>query len=395
MVKLVLSEVFRISMIDDSNSFRLEEIKKLMDKAGNQNILIDLKYFDIKCTNGAFTDIVLDKRTMFAVYNNDELYNTIKTLMAIGGKSEKRVHHFKNVVTDLKDKEREKIDACREKFKGIIKDNGDKTATVHVSDLYSVLNDRIYLTALKEALADYKAYKKVIIDFSGVSMNNTMLTDYLVHDVIELGNIEFVTTDKVASDTFKTAMLVMNSDINTPAERAKYLDDNFGVGAACLLGTYRSRNTGETRDDAFGRPGDGKPTRLLPAIYLGNDGVSARFMVYKKDTFMRKDDYFVENQEEHPGLTGKEQKVPLSTLGIAGACVGTRNFVNMPVQTSKDGTIGTWTVGLDGATEFSKVLFPQYMKLVFDEFNIKYNSSLLMKAIGFSREKCKENGYYL
>lgn len=396
MVELVLSDLFPISTIDDSNAFRLDEIKRMIDEAGDQDVHIDLKYLDIKCTNGSFTDIIVSKRTSFTVYNNDELYNNIKTLMTICGKPDSMVEHKKNVVTVVQDKERDKINACKERYKGIIKDNGNKTAYIRISDLYSVINGRYYLTALKEVLAEYKDYKSVKVDFSGVSLDNVTLTQYLVDDFLELGNIDFMTTDKVAFDTFKTAMMVRNSKVDTPSAKAKYLDENFGNRAACLLGTYRSRNTSETHNDAFGRPGDGVPTKLLPALYLGNDGVNARFQVFSKDTFMRRDDYSLEHDfENHPGLNSKEQKVPLETLGIGAVCIGTRNFVNMPVQTNEDGTMRANIVDLDGSSTYKKMLFPQYMKLVFDEFNIEYNTSLLMKAIGFSKERCKENGYIL
>lgn len=384
-----------ITTINSSNSRRYKEIKKLIDDLGDRPIILDFRYIELVKpeVNQDFKDIVTDSRVKIKLHNNDDLYKTITFILLLSGievegKLENVIHKI-DAPRDKWDIEKERIFKFVDKT--YVLENG--IGKIKLCDEISVINRNTYVQGIRDVIEAHKnETNKFELYTYGMEIVKTQL-DSISTLIVELAvdgiELEVLTSDEETKRIVQTYLnLGKNRNLNVK-ERIKLLDDMLELKTAGMLTTYVKGG----KRDIFGRSGNAEVATTLPAIYIGHDNEFAYFKVFRESTFMRKLEYALRNDsQEHPGLAVVEKKIRIKELGICASCVGYRHHFNMPIQFDKQ---GMQKVYLDTAGEQLKVIevsFPQYMKMVFDDWDIDYNVMELCSAIKVTKDKLRTIG---
>lgn len=387
-----------ITTINSANEYRYKEIKEALDKAGDRKIILDFHYIELAKpeNNQDFLDIITDSRIFIRLYNNNELYKTIKFILLLSNiDSDSKVENIiKNVAPPPTrwDKEKERI------FNFI---NGtyileDGIGKIKLCDEISVINRNPYIQGISDVIHAHKDETNTFeLYMYGMEIVKTQL-ETLASLIVELTNINIelrvLTNDDEVDKIVKTYLNLGKNKNLSVRERIKLLEEMIPIKTAGMLTTYKKGG----KRDIFGRYGNAEPVKTLPAIYKGHDDEYAHFTVYRQSAFSRRLEYELRNDgETHPGLSSYDYKVKIKELGICAGCIGSRYHFNMPIQFDKEGMQSIYRDTPDGDFEVIQVSIPQFLKMVFDDWDIDYNSTELSAAIKVTKDRLRKIGVYL
>lgn len=387
-----LNKILGINIINSSNSEkRFTDIKNLINSTDDKEIVLDLDSFDIQDrSNQDFMDIISDPRVSFNVYENKDLadYINLYSMLSTGRQT------AKSYVTPIKPKEYvdEELERFKETFKNVMKVNGNE-GYIRITDAFGFINRDNIINAIfynvNEFLSKNKQ-NKFIIDFTDCETGDSQV-DILAIDILKIKNkypnrLNVVIPDARLKNTLSLAMNMREIKNFSAKDKLKILDEHFVLYTAGILTSYVTRG----KKDMYGRSGNGKVATNLPAIYLGRKGDVLAFRVFRAENFETRDEYMFEHDyEEHPGLKSEIRKCNINDIGLAGYWMGSEFQFNLPIQYKPD-QLYNYYKQFGDSTRLIKVSLPQHMKMVFDDFGIKYDDISLRDSIVYTKSILRE-----
>lgn len=387
-----------ITTINNSNSHRYKEIKQVLDGVGDEKVILDFRYIELNKpeVNQDFIDIVNDERVSIRLHNDADLYKTIMFMLILSnidteGKVENIIHTIE-APRDRWDIEKERI------FNFINKTYvlEDGIGKIKLCDEISVINRNTYVEGIRDVIEAHKnETNKFELHTYGMEIVKIQLDSIssLIVELLSNGiELQVLTSDDEVEKIVKTYLNLGKNKNLSIEDKIKLLDDIIPLKTAGMLTTYVKSG----KKDIFGRSGNAEVATTLPAIYLGHDGEFAYFDVFRERTFSRRLEYELRHDgEEHPGLLHQEKKVKLKELGICASCIGSRNHFNMPLQFDKQGMQKVYVDSADEDLKVIEVSFPQYMKMVLDDWDIDYNVTEMFSSIKVTKDKLRAQGIIL
>ena len=362
-----------------------KELMRLADEV-NDDITFDFRGIQLlePWTNEDFKQLMKNERVYLKVYTAVDIRDTIELMLAIGNLKTGRVEN-EDIMTEatLSDNEKKVIEAREqilENFKDI-----DDTVFIAIGNIRSYITNSIIIDGMREAIEERIAEGKKIfkIDLSGLTITDPMLLKLaeLINKFDSQGIIvEMISNDEEAIGKILTFQCVGSKKLS-PRERFDIFRDTIKPKTVGMLTRYHK--TG--RLDSLGRMGDGEPIMCRPAIFEGfvkkNNIVVAKFTTFPGDTFITRQDFYLDND----GARLKRPKVEymyitMSDIGICDKFTGKEFHFNMPIQLNIEDSYTTYRVNGDNVQTI-KVLLPEYIKRVLDDYDIEYDNGALLDAI--------------
>ena len=345
--------------------------------------------------NEEFKQLMKDGRVYLKVYTAEELKTTIELMLALGNLKTGRVENediLSPYVMSPKDKQVKLIKANILREMGMV----DNVMTIDFSHIVSYITESVTIEALRQAVCQIHSengckHFKVLL--SGVSATDPMLIK--MAETINSLNEEGITLEIDSNDEDAIGKIItfqcVGSKKLTIQERYDIFKDTIKPRIVGMLTKYERSG----RLDSLGRMGDGKPIICRPAIFDGfvkhGRMPFAKFTSFALKTFYTRQDYYLDND----GAVLKRPKtiaveIPISDIGICDKFTGREFHFNMPVQLDKDDSLTISKIN-DNKIETKKVLLPEFIKMVLDDYNIEYDERALLDAIVETKRLLKEN----
>lgn len=362
-----------------------KELMSIAESTKN-NITFDFRGIQLvePWTNEDFKQLMKNERVHIKLYTALEVKDTIELMLAIGNLKTGRVYN-EDIMTEatLSDTEKKVIEAEEQilaNFKEV-----DGAVNIEIGQIRSYITNSIIIDGLRRAI-DVKvtegnnAFK--------VGLSKLTITDNMMLKLAELITYfddQGVIVDMESSDEEVIGKILTFQCVGSkkllPKERFEIFRDTIKPRTVGMLARYHK--TG--RLDSLGRMGDGEPIMCRPAIFVGfvkkNNIVVAKFMTFPGDTFITKQDFYLDND----GAMIKRPKIEylyitMCDIGICDKFTGKEYHFNMPIQLNPDDSYPTYRVNGD-RVQTIKVILPEYIKRVLDDYNIDYDNGALLDAI--------------
>lgn len=372
-----------------------------------------------------FSDIIIQRPLSFPSFklllqmpnvhmkfkNDIETVKAIKAWMILNGDGD----NFENKITLItveKPVQKTKDQIKLEKFSDIVyerfekdESNGDGAYAYNImkSGANTAINNYTtfqYIGMALDRLRKETEVKSFTLNLTGVTMADGSLCVKLaeLRKRFEKDGVSFhilVDDDnKALINSLKRSLYTVSGQFTSTKERYKYIKSMLNrynnVPIPGMLKKYK-----ESRAvDVYGRQGNGECEWCRIALLKGisvkrkpdtNEvtAIMLNFITYYEDKFFTKLHWeSFHDGEKHPGLGVEKVSVPLSAVGITDMFLGSQYYFNFPTQHEKDECIRMVTQLTDRGTTLSEICtIPERMKLVFDDFNIKYCNEIMQKSI--------------
>lgn len=386
-----VAEEFKISTIQSSNSHWFNRLKDMIDSSNDDNIIIDFNDIEIKDSkNMDFRDIVVNRRTTIIIYGDRELKSMIEMYYQFADKS---LDYFKFIdneeYIEIKDSDIEDIKRYKIKADRVKATDENDSYIIPMGDVANIINRKTVLDGVKEEILElHSLYNShIIMDFDSCDISSEYV-EYLSNMIKGLRkdgvDLEVIIPDKDSSCLIETVMKIGDGRYLTLDEKWNIFEENYKPGTIGILTSYVSKGL----KDMFGRPSNGKIATKLPCIYRGKDKGRVLFEVYKLDTFVNRIDYEMSNPDSeygHPGLNSSIKRVEMNDLGFGMYCIGKGYHFSLPIQSKNEPLVDLLEREDDKVTS-RKVTLPEYIRDVFDDFSVEYDSQTIEDCIRISNE---------
>lgn len=401
MVVIYVGDILPVTQITRFNNKAWEKLGQEVNKY-NEDVMLDFEGIELiePWLNEEFKRFMADSRIHIKVYSSENIKETIDVMCEIGGYKTGRVINEDEFITSVKPKNAvdERLQAMKNRFRNaceIEESNNNVTLNINVSDAVDQLSSDKTIMAIEEVINEYHQENsninkaKLNIESMFIQQNIMEMLCKVMDRLMQLGIEMCVVSDDIeTTEKLMTYKLVNSHKSITEEFKIKCFNEIEPLTVGMLTKYKETRGT-----DAFGRCGNGKPVLCRPAIYLGlgndNGVVVAQFREYRYNTFCTREHYAVAHDNDvHPGLEVVNTKVPLSRIGLADLFIGSLYHFNAAIQygDSEDDYNIVHKVNEDGTVKTYKMLLPEYIKCVFDDFGVEYNKDELNKVIEENRK---------
>ena len=228
-------------------------------------------------------------------------------------------------------------------------------------------------------IVKYVLYTKNIHIHDSVLEKLIVFTEELRLEGLEF---EFLSDNKDMMDRYHASYVYVNSKYLTVEDKIKIISNIIPKHTVGMLARYKSSRA----LDKFGREGSGEIIICRAAIFLGfkkvGDVVNAVFLEFNGNTFYTKDHWYLDNDGEVLKRLEKNiVSMDIEDLGIYNKFLGKKYHFMEPIQTDSEGYTTMYKLDENGRVKHEKVSIPERIKLVLDDWGIKYNKELLDKCI--------------
>jgi hypothetical protein len=164
-----------------------------------------------------------------------------------------------------------------------------------------------------------------------------------------------------------------------PKERVETLASLYNVGTVGTLSRYKDTK----KQDIFGRKGGGEviQCRVAKIIGISKSKLTVKFATYERKYFTTKLSYSMENDgDELDGLAREVVEIPIEQLGF-DKYIGSLYYFNLPIQYAKKDCETIYIEQADGTVAMKQLSLPEFIKVVLDEHDEKYDSVALLECI--------------
>jgi hypothetical protein len=371
----------------------------------------------------SFKQLIKKENIYMKFTNCEELVNRIKMMYLFDGYDE---NHVENVVIEMP-KEKTLEERRIEMYSAeIVKsfEIEDNKAYFKVANRYDQLqntNTVAYIKAAIDTIVEKHGVNKVLLDFEGIKALNNVLEIFadLIVDYASKGidlNINIVDEE----DYKNMGLFMYKATTKVFDDKAKFeVVRDIAKEKPLLCGMLLTYKKSRALDE-FGRSGKGEVISSRIAIFAGlgpagsNKGlvknilgidvkgevaldygdkksgrVVAKFITFNSNYFCTKTQWLVEHDNELlESLKFDVVEVSMDELGFGDHFLGSRYHFIEPIQKDiKENT--TLIVGInDNGSNIKKLCtIPERIKVVFDDWGVKYNSKELDNAIELTRKQ--------
>lgn len=368
--------------------------KKLIDIAEEDDTDVEFDfegvYLDRPWCSTGFNRLMENERVHLTVYYDEVLKDTIDIMCAFKGIRQNRVNNIETAVEKVAPKINKEVEILYTRFKDNFCITNDK-ATIVLSDYISQIGTIDTVEALRKAVEDFSREQGVTdftfyTEFIGIE---THLINTIAIMVVELKqhsiNLEIKSDDEGIQSLLDTALNLQKRAGLTERGKIDILIKVLTKNCVGMLSTYKETK----RKDLFGREGDGEVVVSRPAIFRGIQIEDDTFYLvideYNGRNFVPKLDYELDNDgDEHTGIKFERKRIHINEIGVEDEFIGSRYLFELPVQECIEDSITVYTT-TEETLETEKVLFPEFLKKVFTDFGVEFDTLKLDQSIERSK----------
>lgn len=429
MIEKHLKDLYNVDTISQDKGWKkllaaVEELEQNLDSE-DKEIMIDFKGINVvdPWDFGSFKQLIKKENIHMRFTNCEELVNRIKMMYLFDGYDENNVENVYVEVPREKTLEEKRIEMYSAELVKLFEVNGNE-AYFKVAKRYDQLqntNTVAYIKAAMDTLINEQKVNKILLDFDGIKTLNNVLEIFADLIVEYATNGVELSINIVNEEDFKNMGLFMHkATAKVYDEKSRYkllrkIENNTPLLSGMLLTYKKSRAL-----DEFGRSGKGEVISSRIAIFAGigpagenNDIIKrilgdnaredisnkvndkqagrsvAKFITFNNNYFCTKTQWLVEHDNESLERVKFDLvEVSMDELGFGDYFLGSRYHFITPVQKSaEENTTIIVDIDDDGRNVRQSCTIPERMKIVFNDWDIKYNTEELDKAIISTREQ--------
>lgn len=347
----------------------------------------------------AFIELVKMKNVYLKLYFDKEVYNTVMALFISEGEDTDRLFFVEAPKVVKVTNVEKKVESNGLRLVNYF-ENKSGTYFLKVANQYPNISHYQTISFIEYAMSELiekQGAKSFFLDFNDIILNESVLNAIgaLINKMGEL-NIE-VSVDLGTEDDYRHLALyeVAHTEISS-AERFKTIRDTIKKypNMVGILTQYKQSK----KIDEFGRYGKGESSVSRIAIFKGlkknkDNVVVAVFQTFNINYFFTKFHWYCEHgDEELEKLEYYKVEVTLPELGFLNSFLGKKYHFSEISQGSKEESIRLVTPYAGHICSVS-VTIPERAKMVFDDWNIKYNEEQLNNRIESTLNKLGLPGY--
>lgn len=335
--------------------------------------------------------ILLKKRNIHMKFvNNEVVANKIKMICVIDGLDESRITSKTVEIPKPKTPEEKKVEQCGMALIPLFSITDSNCAIFNARDKYSQMQNTITTKYIKYAISEL--HKVQGINEFIIELNKITVLSNVVQSIVTMINsfeedgirVKIDTDDKEIQKNFKLFMHIAKNTSYSSLDKGEILVTKLKPGTVGMLIKYKKSKA----LDEFGRHGNGEVVSSRIATFDGlatpdEDKNCACFTSYNNNYFYTKQHWMVEHDNEEPtSLHADRLQIDLNELGFDNVFLGSQYHFIMPVQRSSGESV--WVItGLNesGSNIKVKCTIPERIKIVLDDWGIKYAKDALEKAI--------------
>lgn len=370
--------------------------QRLIDVASEEDTEVEFDfegvYLDRPWCSTGFNRLMENERVHLTVYYDEVLKDTIDIMCAFKGVKQNRVKNIETAVEKVAPKINKEVEILYNRFKENFNIENGK-ATIVLSDYISQIGTTDTVEALRKAVEDFSREQGVTdftfyTEFIGIE---THLINTIALMVVELKqhsiNLEIKSDDEEIQSLLDTAVNLQKRVGLTERGKIDVITEVLTKNCVGMLSTYKETK----RKDLFGREGDGEVVVSRPAIFRGIQIENNTFYLvideYNGRNFVTKLDYALDNDgDEHTGIKFERKRIHINEIGIEDEFIGSRYLFELPVQECIEDSITVYTTTED-TIETEEILFPEFLKKVFTDFGVAFDTSKLDQSIERSKER--------
>lgn len=344
--------------------------------------------------------------------NKEDLVSRLHMSCIINGVSTDRVKNIVVVKEKVKTPEELKIEKKGKELMTRFQIDSNNVATLKTYEIYSQMHSGSTVSYIGSAIEQLNTEKEItefIIDLGSISVQLNVL-NHLADKIVQYEskgiNIAVDTTDEEISKNIKLFLhQCKNNAYNDIVKRYEKIKAAIKSNTPGMFLRYKSSKA----LDEFGRHGKGEIVSSRIAIFrqirivtnkkikneqdLRESKIMAVIDTYNNDYFYTKLHWMLEHDNEQlKRLPVDRYEVDISDLGFCDDFLGSRYHFMLPIQKDKKESVPVITGLNDEGRNIKKLCtIPERMKIVFDDWEVKYNEESLDNSIKLTQEKLEEN----
>ncbi len=381
-----VKDIYNVTQISKTNSEAWERLIKFMN-GKTEEVLFDFE--DIELTepwnNEMFSKLIGNELVYIKVYSSEKIKTTIDLACSIGNIKSGRVINEDEILMNEPTTDRQ-LEALKNRFIQAINIK-DGIAKLVLEDVIENVSEGKTIKALESAIEQINADQgvkffeleiNIFIQLNIVKILANTLTN-LAEKGIE---VEIDPTNMELSGKVSIYQCIEGTTKWGPAKRASIFKDTVEKNTVGMLTKYK-----ETKKvDEFGRSGCGEISYCKVALFKGFKKVGRdivlQFEIFNNKTFCTKLHYSLEyNGESLDELDKEDIEIRIQDIGLCNKFIGRLYHFNFPIQYGPADYINTYKENSDGSIEQVDVTLPEHIKMVLDDFDIKFNRKSLIYSI--------------
>ncbi len=388
-------DAFNITQVSKSNNEVWIELMRIADEYG-EDILFDFNGITLQepFNNTYFMKLMGNNAVYLKLYCAERTKNTIELACQFGALKTGRVFNEDYLDDDWEEEEKDNLlDMLVSRIMRYTTIRGDEVV-INIGDTFDKITESKTVEAINYIVNNVvttKGIKRFELNIENVVVGDNILM--LIANSIFKYRDSGVDIELVSNDNIMSKLYLYRGDMVTDIEdKIKLLESNMSYNTIGIISRFKRTKV----KDRFGRCGEGKPIIVRVAIFKGIDNGVVKLLTFNKKYFYTKQEYLLENDGAILNeLVTNEWKIPIEQMGFCDKFVGSLYHLNLPIQYLKDDYI-TYNKPIkdlkSGEVVFrtEKKTLPEHIKMVLDDFDIKYNAIALADAVRQTRKHLGE-----
>jgi hypothetical protein len=401
--EIIVQDVYNVTQISSSNNEAWERLLRIVNES-DDDVMLDFRGIQlIEPWNNLLFRKLMSKNNVYMRLYMSEREKKVLDLLCKISKEDMPEGHIINVEDDeiIEDVKQEVVpDKTFELIKGrvlecakIIKSKPTKVV-FEIPKVVDQLGSIKTIKAIEEVvkqLNDEKGIKNFEVDAEGLFIQINII-EYLARVIGQMMQegieLSLLSSDDDVMNKLSLYQQFANTRSLSAKERIKIFKETVKPLTVGMLSRFRNTR----RVDAFGRKGDGIPIECRVAIFrkIDKEG-NVYFWTFNGNTFCTRLHYSMDNDGE---ILSKPEvydvAIPIGDVGLYDKYLGALYHFNRPIQYEPSDSITTYKINDDGEVTTRKVTLPEYIKLVLDDFNVRYNGEELLKDIAETNRQLRK-----
>ena len=247
-----------------------------------------------------------------------------------------------------------------------------------------------YVEAAVELFCEKTGSKKVFIEAKGIIVQPSVierLTDIIKNMANKGVTVTIHSDDEEVMNKVNIYQTLSSNKSMSVSDKLNIIKSKLSVGKVGMLIKYKDSKA----TDEFGRKGRGKPISCRVAIFGGVKLVdktpTISIRTFNGNTFFTSTHWSLEHDNAIlRNLDYTDELIPIDQFGMYNDFLGSRYHFIAPIQTRKEDTITMYGINEQGKVTHDKVTIPERIKLVLDDWEIKYDAESLDRCIKETKE---------
>lgn len=393
MIEKKLKELYQVDTISQDKGWK--KIREKIDEI-HEPFLIDFTGINIidPWSSIEFKQIIKETQVHMRFTNNEELANRIKIMCIMDGSDPERVESVTVEKPREKTNEEKRIEKNGSNLLQYF-DIADGKAVFTVSKKYSQIQNNLTIDYINYAISELNRTQEIkdfLIDLNNVNIIDSV-TEAVANMMVQhsLNGVE-VKVDITNEDAKKNIELHLHKVTNQTYDKAarfKAIKNSLTPDTCGILIKYKKSRA----LDEFGRHGKGEVVSSRIAIFRGfkQNGLDTPLMIvetYNNNYFYTKQHWAIDHDNELlDKLHVETVEIKMDEIGFADMFLGTQYHFMLPIQqTKEESEMVIEDIDENGRNIRKKCTIPERMKIVFNDWGVKYNKEALEKSIIDTRE---------